>query len=342
MVHVASGREWRGGERQVFLLARGMHASGRATVQVVTRAGSELATRLRDHGVAVTAVPWEAGLDPRAAVRLAAMVGPDIIVHAHDAHAHAIVDAITRLRGGSVVATRRVDFAIGHPARWQRARAAIALSVALAERLRDAGVPADRVHVIPPAVEQPPPENAESIGPADDGIRIVCIAALTPEKGVDVLIDAVPALHARFPALRVIVLGDGPERLALQHRIDATGCGHAVVLAGHVDHPEQMLSEATLAVQPSRAEGFGSSVLDALVRGVPVVASDTGGLRDALLGGGGVLVPPDDPKALAGAIAALLDDPAERRRLAETGRVAARQFTVDRLVSRTLDVYRSP
>lgn len=311
-------------------------------MQVVTQAGSQLATRLGDHGVAVSAVTWDAGLDPRAAIRLAAMVGPDTIVHAHDAHAHAIVDITTRLRGGSVVATRRVDVAIGHPARWRRARAAIALSVAVAERFRVAGVEPARVHIIPPAVEQPPKEHDESIGPADDEIRIVCIAALTPEKGVDVLIDAVPALHAKFPALRVIVLGDGPERAALQHRIDAAGCGQAVVLAGHVDHPEQMLSQATLAVQPSRAEGFGSSVLDALARGVPVVASDTGGLRDALLGGGGVLVPPNDPAALTGAIAALIDDPAQRRRLAEAGRAAARQFTVDRLVSQTLDVYRSP
>lgn len=341
MVHVASGREWRGGQRQVFLLARGMHASERASVRVVTGAGSQLAARLADHGVPVTAVPWEAGLDPRAAVRLAAMVAPGMIVHAHDAHAHALVDLATRLRGGSAVATRRVDLAIGHPTRWRRAHAAIALSAALAERLRVAGVPSERIHIIPPAVEQPPPGGAEEKSSVD-GIRIVCIAALTPEKGVDVLIDAVPALHARFPALRVIVLGDGPERRSLQHRIDAAGCGHAIVLAGHVDDPEQLLSGAAVAVQPSRAEGFGSSVLDALARGVPVVASDTGGLRDALVAGGGVLVPPGDPKALAGAIAALIDDPAERRRLAEAGRVAARQFTVDRLVSRTLDVYRSP
>ncbi len=171
---------------------------------------------------------------------------------------------------------------------------------------------------------------------------MVCIAALTPEKGVDVLIDAVPLLMARFPALRVVVLGEGPERASLEARIDAAGCAEVITLVGHVDNPELQLVGATLAVQPSRSEGFGSSVLDALVRGVPVVASDTGGLRDAVRGGGGVLVPSDDPEALAGAMAFLIDNPAERRRLGEAGRVAARQFTVDRLVSRTVDVYRSP
>lgn len=342
VVHVASGREWRGGQRQVYLLACGMHASGCADVQVVTSAGSELATRLADSGVPVTGVPWDAGLDPRAAIRIAALVNPGVIVHAHDAHAHALVDVATRLRGGATIATRRIDIAIGHTARWRRVRGAIALSAAVAERLGAAGVPPDRVHIIPPAVEPPPPDANGEARSADSVIRVVCIAALTPEKGVDVLIDAMPILCGRFPALQVAVLGDGSEREALQARIDATGCGHAITLAGHIGHPERFLDDATLAVQPSRSEGFGSSVLDAIARGVPVVASDTGGLRDALLRGGGVLVPPGDPIELARAIAALVDDPAERRRLGDAGRSAARHFTVDRLVSRTLDVYRSP
>ncbi len=164
VVHVASGREWRGGQRQVLFLARGMHAAGLAEVRVVTSAGSELAARLADHGVAVTAIPWNVGLDPRVAIRLAAMVQPDVIMHAHDAHAHAMVDVAARLRGGRSVATRRVDVAIGHPARWRRAHAAIALSAPVADRLLEAGVASDRIHVIPPAVEYPAPDGTTEAG----------------------------------------------------------------------------------------------------------------------------------------------------------------------------------
>ncbi|HRP07936.1 MAG TPA: glycosyltransferase family 4 protein, partial [Gemmatimonadales bacterium] len=114
-----------------------------------------------------------------------------------------------------------------------------------------------------------------------------------------------------------------------------------VGLPGQVDHPEPVLAGAMVMVQPSHSEGFGSSVLDALALGVPVVASDTGGLPESLAAGGGVLVRPGDPGALAHEVAAILDAPALRERLSGDGRAAAEGFDVPTMVSRTLDVYRS-
>jgi len=114
-----------------------------------------------------------------------------------------------------------------------------------------------------------------------------------------------------------------------------------VSMPGSVPRPEGVLTRATLLIQPSRHEGFGSVVLEALALGVPVVASAVGGLPDALAGGGGVLVPPNDPTALANAVAGLLAEPARRAALGEAGRAAAAGFGVERLVQRTLDVYRS-
>jgi glycosyltransferase involved in cell wall biosynthesis len=78
-----------------------------------------------------------------------------------------------------------------------------------------------------------------------------------------------------------------------------------------------------------------------MAAGVPVVASDTGGLPEALAGGGGLLVPPGNADRLAAAVRQLLDNPAEREALGAAGRSAATQFAVPRLVARTLDVYRS-
>jgi 2-deoxystreptamine N-acetyl-D-glucosaminyltransferase/2-deoxystreptamine glucosyltransferase len=98
---------------------------------------------------------------------------------------------------------------------------------------------------------------------------------------------------------------------------------------------------ATVAVQPSRREALGSSVLDALALGVPVVASDVDGLPEALAWGGGVLVPPEDPQALAAAVERILADPALHASLSTAGTSAARHFGTDQLVAGTLDVYRS-
>ena len=328
----------------MFLLAEGMRDAPGVASTVVTGRGGALARRLQATGVAVEAVRWSVSLDPRVLARLLRVVDRATILHAHDSHAHALADVAARLTGARVVVTRRVDMPLRHPARWRRVHGAIALSRAVAGRLIAAGVEPARIHVIPPAVSGSAPGDAWPASvptPTVDHPLIVCIAALTREKGVDVMIDAMPAVLASHPGARLVVAGDGPERGELAKRVAALGLGDAVTLAGHVADPEAMLDRATVAVQPSRSEGYGSSVLEALSRGVPVVASRTGGLPDALASGGGVLVAREAPGDLAAAVSALLGDAERRRELGGEGRAHAAEHTVPRLVAATLDVYRS-
>jgi glycosyltransferase involved in cell wall biosynthesis len=187
---------------------------------------------------------------------------------------------------------------------------------------------------VPPWPAAVPPRHPDSK-------FIVCVAALTPEKGIDVLLDAAARLHATHPEVQWLVLGDGPQHDALVARRKALELEQVVAFAGHVEHPEAVVARAQVLVQPSRSEGFGSSVLDALALGVPVVASDTGGRPESLASGGGMLVPPGDAGGLARGVATILDDPALHERFSGDGRVAAEGFDVATLVSRTLDVYRS-
>lgn len=346
VIHVASGREWRGGQRQVLLLARGLAAIPDVETSVVTGSGTTLAERLQAAGVAVHAVNWSMGLDPRVVATLLGELAPDVIVHAHDSHAHTLADAAVRIRSGRLVVTRRVDFPIRRAGHWRRVDHAIALSESVRQRLRAAEVPEERISVIPPgvdleALEVTPPWPAAVAPALADHPFLVTVAALTPEKGVDVLLEAAAHLRATHPMIRWIVLGEGPQRDRLQARRKALGLDEVVALPGHVEHPEAVVARARVMVQPSRSEGFGSSVLEALALGVPVVASDTGGLPESLAAGGGLLVPAADPGALAGAVARVLDDPALHERLSGDGRAAADGFSAARLVSRTLDVYRS-
>ncbi len=346
VIHVASGREWRGGQRQVLMLARGLDARADVETSVVTGNGTTLAERLVAAGVTVLPVHWTMGLDPRVVAATLGAITPGAIVHAHDSHAHTLADAATRIRPAHLVVTRRVDYPIRRPGRWQRVEHAIALSMPVRERILAAGVAPERVSVIPPAVDRTgleplPPWPAAVPPPMSDAPMIVCVAALTPEKGVDVLLDAAARLHATHPTVQWIVLGEGPQRDALVARRKQLALEEVVQFPGHVEHPEAVVAQARVAVQPSRSEGFGSSVLDALALGVPVVASSTGGLPESLAAGGGLLVPPGEAGELAAAVASLLDDPAQHERLSGDGRAAAEGFDVARLVRRTLDVYRS-
>lgn len=347
IVHLASGREWRGGQRQVLILAAGLAARPEVDSVVVTGQGTELARRLTDANVPIFVAPWALGLDPRVAVYAMSALQPGAIVHAHDSHSHALADALSRMRQGTpIVVTRRVIAPIKNPQRYRRASAVIAISNAVADVLRRASVPAARIHLIPDAVDLVHVTGAhpwpEAVAPFLPGVpMIVCIAALTREKGVDLLLDAAAALRQTHPHARWIVLGEGPERAALEARATALGVTDIVALPGFVRHPEAVLQQATVMVQPSHGEGLGSSVLDALALGVPVVATRAGGLPEALAHGGGVLVGRGAAGELSAAVGHLLDDEAARSALGIAGRLAAQQFSVERLVERTLDVYRS-
>jgi len=344
VIHVASGREWRGGQRQTYYLARALANAPGIESLVVTRTDSQLHHALASEGVQCVAVPWTIGLDPRALVALFREVKAGDVVHAHDSHAHAMVDVIARVRPVTVIATRRVNLPIRTPTRWRRAAATIALSQPIRARLLNAGVAKHRVSIIPPAIEFPPvdAEWPQVLSPLTPGLQLVIsIAALTPEKGVDILLDAASLLRVRFPNLRVVVFGDGPERRALSAHHERLGLGPMFTLVGQQPTPEALLRHAAIYVQPSRSEGFGSSVLDAMARGVPVVATDTGGLPEALAGGGGQIVPAENAAAMAAAVAMMLNNPAARQQIGAAGRIAAQGFGIERLVARTMDVYRS-
>lgn len=330
----------------MLYLARGLATRREIETMVLTGRDTRLARECTAHGVTLLPVRWHAGLDPRVLTRLVRHSDRHTILHAHDGHAHALADIAGRLTGAGVVVTRRMATPITAPRRYARAAAVIALSAAIAEQVRAAGVPTERIHQIPPAVDlaalAPPPTWPAGLHRQPDGTPlVVAIAALTPEKGIDIVLEAAALLRAEWPTLRWLVLGDGAERPALLAKRHALALDAVVELPGHVARPEGALPHATLAVQPSRHEGFGSTVLEAMALGVPVVASAVGGLPDALAGGGGVLIPPNDPATLARTVAELLADPGRRAALAAEGRTAARDFDVERLVQRTLDVYRS-
>jgi glycosyltransferase involved in cell wall biosynthesis len=140
------------------------------------------------------------------------------------------------------------------------------------------------------------------------GPRLVTAGRLSREKGLDVLLDSMPAVVQRSPGVQLIILGDGPleeELRAQAKRLCLTG---AVVFAGFQQNPWPYLKHADLFILPSRYEGLPNALLEALALGTPVVASDCPGAMQELRGSGTPihLVPPEDPIALANAILAII------------------------------------
>jgi glycosyltransferase involved in cell wall biosynthesis len=108
-----------------------------------------------------------------------------------------------------------------------------------------------------------------------------------------------------------------------------------------VSQPLGVIADADVYVMSSREEGLGTSVLDAMARGIPVASTSAGGLPEMLHEGGGILVPPRNPDALAGAVRRILCDPDLRQRLVEQASRTVESFSAERMAAEVLTVYRS-
>jgi glycosyltransferase involved in cell wall biosynthesis len=197
-------------------------------------------------------------------------------------------------------ALRRVDLFFAHGREARRELLARGLP---ASRLRHGASPIDGLDARPlPGLRSP---------------RIVFAGRLHPEKGPDLLLEALGLLRARRPRGGIpatLVLGDGPLLPQLRQRVHGLGLERVVSFKGWVPDPERYIAGAALLVAPSREEAVGQSAILGLAHGVPVIGAAGNGLSLTLGAGRGILVPREDPSALAAAIERVLRGHAPRRR----------------------------
>ncbi|MET8506950.1 glycosyltransferase family 4 protein [Streptomyces sp. NPDC004787] len=196
------------------------------------------------------------------------------------------------------------------------------------------------LHIVPNG--SPAGVPAEPAGARSDTPALTVVSRLVPQKRVDLLLRALPALLRRFPALRLDLCGDGPELPALRDLVGALGVASAVTFHGHVSDARraELFHRAWLTVVPSAAEGWGLTVIEANAVGTPALAYDVPGLRDAIQPGvnGRLLDPSADLADGVAAALADLADPAARELTAARCRAWAAAFSWDASAERLAQV----
>ena len=341
VLHLDSGREWRGGQRQVYLLARGQRESGHEPL-VIAAPDAPLIRRLRSAGIAAAAVRMRGDWDLAAARRVRAVLrtwNADLI-HAHDARAHAIALAsLVGRRTLPLIVTRRVPFVPrGRLKYGRRVARFIAISGAVRDALVSGGVGTERIDLVYSGVPRPDVSNPrdwrlECRWPADS---VVCgiVGAMTAEKGVATLAE----IGARLPAesrarVRLVLLGG--------QAAGAQSVGELTAFrAGFVDEIHSAMAGLDILLHPSSAEGLGTAVIDAMALGVPPIAFRVGGLPELIQDQrSGILVPAGDVAAFAAATDRLVRDESFRKTLAAAGPERATEFSVERMIRGTQAVY---
>ena len=216
----------------------------------------------------------------------------------------------------------------------------VCVAESIARILRDAGVPASRLQVIPNGLPQAAalPERIPASGTWLAGY----VGRLSQEKGPDLFLDALIPLCQRHRQVRGVMLGEGPERAELQARIDAAGLTERITLPGFQRDMRSWMARLDALVISSRTEGTPMILLEAMQDGVPVVAFGVGGIPDVIEHGrNGLLARPLAVDELGQQLLALLEDPAQAAELVARARQTQRErYHLPTLAQRWAQVYR--
>jgi glycosyltransferase involved in cell wall biosynthesis len=352
-VHIDANRTWGGGQEQSLGLARALAARGHRTC-FVSQQGSALAERSAVTDLEHRALPirgLRGLLGQRQLRRLFRSLRPDL-VHVHDSAAQLpAIWALGALRGAGsarrkprLVVTRRTVFPIRHRYRplsyHLLCDRVICISEAVRQCLVHAQVSSGKLVVIPDFVDCAHFDPAAVVAERhDERPTILSIGRLTREKGHRVLLEAMARVVQAVPSARLRVCGIGEEEARLKKFAEAGGISSQVAFVGFVPDPRTELASADVFAMPSLSEGLGVAVLEAMAMGVPVVATDAGGLPEAVAHGeSGLVVPAGHAEALAEALVSLLRDPARRREMGRRGRERVLAYydkpkVVDRIVA---------
>ncbi len=362
ILHLISSGGMYGAEAVILNLSRTLNEQGHASLIGIFSNSSnpnlQLHERALGEGIESHLIPCRGQLDrsvPAAIRSLAATTAADVI-HAHGYKADVYAYLALRKTSTPLVSTchnwlddSRLVQTYGMIDRLvlKRYKAVIAVSEEVKQRLVGSGVSPNNIHLIRNGIDLRPYEAAVSSlrhpGEAQGTLWVGWVGRLSREKGPDIFLRAVETLHTEFTDVRFILVGEGPDRTALEQLIKNLGIGDAVQLQGRRTDMPAVYASFDMMVSSSRREGLPMAILEGMASGLPWVATSVGDVPTVVRDGQtGVLVPPENVEVLATSMASMMRSSEERSRMGAAARsLTESEFSAESMTGDYLRVYTS-
>lgn len=355
ILHLDSEKSWRGGQQQVFYLHNGLVAAGIKSILVGNKK-AKIIERCKKDNLPYYELSMIGEFDVLAAFKLSKLCKKESIniLQAHSAHALSI-GILTKLFFPSLilVGVRRVDFSINKNIFSQlkysnkRVNKIICISDYIKKVLISDGIDSGKLVTIRSGADIskfdkviPSNEFRVSMGVKNGECLIGTVAAFAGHKDYPNLLKAFSIVLKKYPNTKLCIVGDGPLKNKVYSIAEELKIIENIIFTGFVNNVGEYLNSFDIFVLASKKEGLGTSIIDALSVGLPVVTTRSGGIPELINNDkNGILVEPKNPEYLAEAIMELLINPEKRLKLGKYAKESSKQFSVDETVKQNICEY---
>nr|WP_284149168.1 glycosyltransferase [Leptospira weilii] len=356
ILHIDTETGWRGGERQLLLLAEGLKKR-KIPQLIVGKPGSALEGRCFDHGLSFQALNMRGEWDLASVKAIRAIIEEKKIklIHTHTAKAHTLaLFAKSKLPDTKLVVSRRVDFSIRKNlfSIWKYKSKRNDLFLTVSNRIREIllrdGVDPAKTVTVHSGIDfsftkklPDPTRYKKEFSIKKDTIVIGNVAALVDHKDQKTLLNAIAKINPS-KNFKVFIVGEGELRKELENLADTLGISDKIIFTGYRTDVPDIFSLFDIFTLTSKEEGLGTSILDAMAVGLPIVATKGGGIGEMLTHEkGAFLAEVGDSDSLAKYYETLMDDVKLRRTFGSFNKESVKRFSVKNTIRKTELAYYS-
>ena len=354
VLHIDSEKLWRGGQQQAVYLYEGMQQRGIPGC-FVCQPHSKLEQYFQKHNLEYKSIPFMGELDLIAGYRLSKFARKHqfSVLICHSAHslswglmAKAFYPPL------KLIGIRRVDFSLKpNPfSRWKYVNSKVNKIVAVSKKIKEVliqcGVSEDKITVIYSGIDFNKYAQAEkdynfrkNFNIPEERILVGTLAAFAGHKDYPTFLKAIALALKHRPDLYFLAVGEGELKEPMQELAQELNIADRVIFTGFQQEVGKILKSLDIFVLASKKEGLGTSILEAMAAGVPVIGTASGGIPELIKDGeNGLLVPPSNPEKLKDAILKLANSPELRIQLAEKGKTVAQKFDKEIMISKYIEL----